>query len=100
MLGTPKCYSIDWTSDQGQHTAQILSMVMFTNSGITSIPPGSCSQYRFTSHWQNQAGSEDLAFKTPLDNVLSYSYLINKASVPELLCIIIHMNETIHYMYT
>ena len=100
VLGTPRHYRVGWTSAQGQHMVQIPSMVRFTSSEITGVPPGSCSQYRFISHWQNQARSEDLAFKTPLDNILSYSYLINKAAVPELLHIIIHMNETIHYTYT
>lgn len=53
------------------------------------------SQYRLISHWQNPAGSKEMAFKTPLSNI--HSYIINEAAVTKLFQIIIHMNETLHY---
>lgn len=42
----------------------------------------------------------DLALKSPLDNALYYSCLINKTTVPEQVHIIFHFNKTIHYTYT
>lgn len=68
---------------RAQHVAQILSVVSFTSSQLKTFPRGLSHGTDSSVSDSSEALSEGLPCHTPLDKVLCYSYLIDKATALE-----------------